>query len=74
VELGGTRRGCREGEIEEMAAVGIALGLTDEAGRARRPEEVVAVVAFLLTDEASRLNIDVLVDGGVNASVLGPGA
>jgi NAD(P)-dependent dehydrogenase (short-subunit alcohol dehydrogenase family) len=58
-----------------MAAVGIALGLTDEAGRARRPEEVVAVVAFLLTDEASRLKgIDVLVDGGVIASVLGPGA
>ncbi|MFJ5305414.1 SDR family oxidoreductase [Streptomyces sp. NPDC088350] len=39
-------------------------------GRTGRSEEVAAVVAFMLSDEASFLNgIDVLVDGGVYAAV-----
>jgi NAD(P)-dependent dehydrogenase (short-subunit alcohol dehydrogenase family) len=44
-------------------------------GREGRSDEVAAVVAFLLSDDASWLNgIDVLIDGGLIASVLGPGA
>jgi NAD(P)-dependent dehydrogenase (short-subunit alcohol dehydrogenase family) len=43
-------------------------------GREGRSEEVAAVVAFLLSDEASWCNgIDVLIDGGICASVIGPG-
>jgi NAD(P)-dependent dehydrogenase (short-subunit alcohol dehydrogenase family) len=42
--------------------------------REGRPEEVAAVVGFLLSDEASWVNgIDVLVDGGICAAVVGPG-
>jgi NAD(P)-dependent dehydrogenase (short-subunit alcohol dehydrogenase family) len=41
-------------------------------GRTGRSEEVAAVVAFLLSDQASFVNgIDVLVDGGVYAALTG---
>jgi NAD(P)-dependent dehydrogenase (short-subunit alcohol dehydrogenase family) len=43
-------------------------------GRAGRPEEVAAVVGFLLSAEASFLNgVDILVDGGVCAALRGQG-
>ena len=42
-------------------------------GRLGRADEIAAVVAFLLSDEASFLTgVDVLVDGGVCAALLGP--
>jgi NAD(P)-dependent dehydrogenase (short-subunit alcohol dehydrogenase family) len=44
-------------------------------GRVGRPDELAAVVAFLLSDEASFLTgVDVLVDGGVCAALRGPGS
>jgi len=44
-------------------------------GRAGQPEEVAAVVAFLLSDEGSFLTgTDILIDGGVCAAVRGQGS
>lgn len=43
-------------------------------GRAGRPAEVAAVVAFVLSDEASYLNaVDLLVDGGICAGIANTG-
>jgi NAD(P)-dependent dehydrogenase (short-subunit alcohol dehydrogenase family) len=42
-------------------------------GRMAQPDELAAVVAFLLSDEASFLTgVDILVDGGVCAALRGP--
>ncbi len=62
-----TPQGRQETEAQPMMAV---LLEHTPLSRYGRPEELGAVVAFLLSDEASFLTgIDVLVDGGVVAAI-----
>ena len=66
-----TPQGRQEAEQQPIMKV-----MVDRAplGREGRPDAVAAVVAFLLSDEASFLNgIDVLIDGGLCAAALVPG-
>jgi NAD(P)-dependent dehydrogenase (short-subunit alcohol dehydrogenase family) len=59
-------------EAAEHEAMAMMVERTPLA-REGRAEELAAVVAFLLSDEASFMSgVDVLVDGGVCASLLGP--
>jgi NAD(P)-dependent dehydrogenase (short-subunit alcohol dehydrogenase family) len=65
-----TRQGRQEAESHPFMEV---LVQRTPLGRVGRPEELAAVVAFLLSDEASFLTgVDVLVDGGVCAALRGP--
>ncbi len=61
-------------EAAEHATMAMMVGRTP-LGREGRADELAAVVAFLLSDEASFMSgVDVLVDGGVCAALRGPGA
>jgi NAD(P)-dependent dehydrogenase (short-subunit alcohol dehydrogenase family) len=66
-----TPQGLQEAESNPRMA---ALVRMTPLGRSGRPEEVAAVVAFALSDDAGFLNgVDLLVDGGVCAAVHGSG-
>jgi NAD(P)-dependent dehydrogenase (short-subunit alcohol dehydrogenase family) len=66
-----TPQGRQEAEVHEFMQV---LVERTPLGREGRAEELAAVVAFLVSDEASFVNgIDVLVDGGVCAALRSPG-
>lgn len=65
-----TPQGRQEAERQPFMAEGVRR---TPLGRVGRADEVAAAVAFILSDEASFLTgVDVLVDGGVCAALLGP--
>jgi NAD(P)-dependent dehydrogenase (short-subunit alcohol dehydrogenase family) len=67
-----TPQGRQEAENQPFMEV---LVQRTPLAREGRPEELAAVVAFLLSDEASFLTgVDILVDGGVVAALQAPGA